>query len=175
LLRQDRHGTAGILLWFLDVDQQLSQEQFEALLPLAAEWAAEQEQRILHEGTPLSEREIADAKAVGVRDPERIRLLQVDAIPAPAHPMLKAAYNAINFLPVKPRGLTLRYGIFVRADCRQDRHLLLHELVHTAQYERMGGIVAFLRKYLFECATAGYGGAPLEEEAIAVAERVHSS
>jgi hypothetical protein len=174
LLRQDRHDTAGILLWFLDVDQHLSQEQFEALLPLAVEWAAEQEQRILREGMPLSEHEIADAKAVGVRDPERVRLLQVEAIPAPAHPKLKAAYDTINFLPVKPRGLTLRYGIFVRADCRQDRHLLLHELVHTAQYERLGGIVAFLRKYLFECATAGYRAAPLEEEATAVARRVQS-
>jgi hypothetical protein len=157
------------------VDQQFSQEQFEALLPLAVEWAAEQEQRILREGVPLSEEEVADAKAVGVRDPERIRLLQVDVIPAPAHPMLKAAYNTINFLTAKPRGLTVRYGIFVRADCRQDRNLLLHELVHTAQYERLGGFVAFLRKYLFECATAGYGAAPMEQEAIAIAERVHSS
>jgi hypothetical protein len=157
------------------VDQQFSQEQFETLLPLAVEWAAEQEQRILHEGVPLSEHEIADAKAVGVRDPERIRLLQVEAIPTPASPMLKAAYDAINFLTAKPRGLTLRYGIFVRADCRQDRHLLLHELVHTAQYERLGGIVAFLRKYLSECATSGYRAAPLEEEAIAVAQRIQSS
>lgn len=89
--------------------------------------------------------------------------------------MLKAAYDTINFLTAKPRGLTLRYGIFVRADCREDRDLLLHELVHTAQYERLGGIVAFLRKYLFECTTAGYGAAPLEEEAIAVARRIQSS
>ena len=155
--------------------QQFSQEQFEALLPLAAEWASEQEQRVLREGVPLSEHEIADAKAVGVRDPERVRLLQVEAIPAPAHPMLKAAYDAISFLAAKPRGLTVRYGIFVRTDCRQDRHLLLHELAHTAQYERLGGILDFLRKYLFECATAGYGAAPLEQEAIAVAERVSSS
>jgi hypothetical protein len=51
----------------------------------------------------------------------------------------------------------------------------LHELVHTAQYERLGGIVAFLRKYLSECATSGYRAAPLEEEAIAVAQRIQSS
>lgn len=155
--------------------QQFSQEQFEQLVPLAAEWAAEQEQQILREGVPLSEQEIADARAVGVRDPERVRLLQVDAIPAPAHPILRAAYDTIDFLTAKPRGLTLRYGIFVRADCRQDRHLLLHELAHTAQYERLGGIVSFLRKYLVECATAGYGAAPLEKEATAIAERVQSS
>ena len=154
--------------------QQFSQEQFEQLVPLAAEWAAEQEQRILREGVPLSVQEIADAKAVGVRDPARVRLLQVDAIPAPTHPMLKAAYDTINFLAAKPRGLTVRYGIFVRADCRQDRDLLLHELVHTAQYERLGGIVSFLRKYLFECATAGYSAAPMEQEAVAMSQRAQS-
>lgn len=154
------------------MEQQFSSEQMEALLPLAADWAAEQEARILREGTPLSEHEIADAKAAGVKEPERIRLLQVDAIPAPAHPMLKAAYGAINLLTSAPRGLTLHYGIFVRRDCRQDRHLLVHELVHTSQYERLGGIFPFLKKYLFECFTIGYGKAPLEKEANDVAERI---
>jgi hypothetical protein len=89
--------------------------------------------------------------------------------------MLRAAYDTINFLTAKPRGLTVRYGIFVRADCRQDRDLLLHELVHTAQYERLGGIVSFLRKYLFECATAGYRTAPMEQEAISIAQRIQAS
>jgi hypothetical protein len=151
-----------------------SLDQFEKLLPLATEWATEQEQLILREGIPLSEGEIADAKAVGVREPERVRLLQVDEIPAPSHPILQSAYSVINFLAAKPRGLTLRYGIFVRSDCRQDRHLLLHELVHTAQYEKLGGIAAFLRRYLFECAMIGYRESPMEQEATAVAERVSS-
>ena len=151
-----------------------SLDQFEQLLPLATQWAAEQEQRILREGVPLSEEEIADAKSVGVREPERVRLLQVEEIPAPTHPILNAAYAAINFLAAKPRGLTVRYGIFVRSDCRQDRHLLLHELAHTAQYEKLGGIAAFLRRYLFECTTTGYRQAPMEKEAIAIAERVSS-
>ena len=151
-----------------------SPDQFEQLLPLATEWATEQEQRILREGVPLSELEMADAKTIGVREPERVRLLQVDEIPVPAHPILKAAYAAINFLAPKPRGLTVRYGIFVRSDCRQDRHLLLHELAHTAQYEKLGGIAAFLRRYLLECRTIGYRQAPMEQEAIALAQRLIS-
>src|SRR3982751_6446403 len=112
------------------MDSRFSSEQMEKLLPLAAEWAAEQEQRILREGSPLSTQEIADAKAAGVREPERVRLLHVDAIPAPTHPLLQAAYSAINLLSSGPRGLTLNHGIFVRHDCSQDRHLLVHELVH---------------------------------------------
>jgi hypothetical protein len=39
--------------------------------------------------------------------------------------------------------------------------------VHTAQYERLGGIEPFLRQYLRECLTIGYPEAPLEQEAIA--------
>jgi hypothetical protein len=147
-------------------------QQFERLLPLAVEWAHEQEQRILREGVPLSEQEIVDARAVGVREPERVRLLQVDAIPTPRHPILKAAAGAIRFLTPAPRGLTLRHGIFVRSDCWRDRSLVAHELVHTAQYERLGGILPFLRRYLFECATIGYSNAPMEREAIATAGRI---
>lgn len=146
--------------------------QFEKLLPLAVEWAAEQEQWILRDGVPLSEQEIADARAVGVREPERVRLLQVDTIPVPTHPMLKAAYAAINLLTSAPRGLALQYGIFVRADCWRDRLLITHELAHTAQYQRLGGIVPFLRDYLSQCATISYREAPLEQEATAAAERV---
>jgi hypothetical protein len=149
-------------------------DRFETLLPLAAEWASEQERRILRDGVPLSEQEIVDAKAVGVQNPHHIRLLRVDAIPFPAHPMLKLARAAISLLASSPRGLTLQHGIFVRSDCWRDRSLIVHELVHTAQYERLGGIVPFLRKYLFECATIGYREAPMEQEANAIAARVCS-
>jgi hypothetical protein len=50
--------------------------------------------------------------------------------------------------------------------------LIVHELAHVAQYERLGGILPFLRKYLFECLTVGYAAAPLELEATAVTVRV---
>ena len=149
-------------------------KQFETLLPLAVKWASEQEQRILRDGVPLAEQEIVDARAVGVQAPDQVRLLQVKAIPSPGHPMLKIAQSAINLLAPTPRGLTLQHGIFVRADCWRDRALIVHELVHTAQYERLGGILPFLRKYLFECASVGYRKAPMEQEAIAVAARVCS-
>jgi hypothetical protein len=149
-----------------------SVDQLEVVLPLAVEWASEQEERILTEGEPLSGSELADANAAGVRHPERVRVLSVEAIPSPSHPILKAVSAQIELLPSAPCGLTLQYGIFVRRDCQQDRRLLVHELVHTAQYERLGGILRFLRDYLFECATLGYNQAPLEREAVEVAARI---
>jgi len=157
------------------VDRQSTFEQLEELLPLAAQWAAEQERRVLCKGVHLSEIELADARAIGVRNPERVRLLRIETIPVPAHPMLRAAAASMNFLTAAPRGLALDYGIFVRADHWRDRELIAHELAHTAQYQRLGGILPFLQTYIFQCATVGYANAPLELEAVATAARVCSA
>ncbi|MEY2485095.1 MAG: hypothetical protein QOH39_743 [Verrucomicrobiota bacterium] len=146
--------------------------QLEMLLPLATSWASEQEQRILREGVPLSPSETSDAKDIGVKNPDRVRLLRVEAIPSPSHPALKAASDAINFVPQSPRGLTLHYGVFVQSDYWRERALIVHELVHTAQYERLGGIEPFLRQYLLECTTLGYVRSPMEKEAVATAARL---
>lgn len=146
--------------------------QFEKLLPLAAKWVAAVEARILREGVPLSEHELADAKTIGVRAPERVRLLVLDCVPTPSDLTLKTAAAAIHFLTPATRGLALCYGIFVRSDCWRDRRLIAHELAHTAQYERLGGISPFLRQYLSECLTIGYPEGPLEQEAIAAASRL---
>jgi hypothetical protein len=154
------------------MDRQSLIAQFEDLLPLAADWAAEQEKSILREGVPLSEQEAIDAVAIGVREPQRIRLLRVEAVPMPTHPRLRAAAEAIHFLSPETSGLTLQYGILLRWDCWRERPLVAHELVHAHQYERLGGIMPFLRQYLLECLTIGYANAPMELEAVEVAARV---
>ena len=154
------------------MDRHKTLDQLEDLLPIAAQWAAEQERRVLCEGIPLNNAELADAKAIGVRNPERVRLLRVETIPVPVNRMLRAAAASIHFLSAAPRGLALDYGIFVRSDHWRDRALIAHELVHTAQYQRLGGIVPFLRTYILQCATVGYSHAPLELEAIATSARI---
>lgn len=154
------------------MDRQTFIALFEKLLPLAAKWASSVETRILREGLPLSEQELADARAIGVREPRRVRLLCFSSVPVPDDFTLKTAAAAIQFLTPATRGLALRYGIFVRSDCWRDRKLVAHELVHTAQYERLGGIEPFLRQYLSECITIGYPKAPLEQQAILGASRL---
>lgn len=149
--------------------------QFERLLPLAARWAEALEERILREGVPLAAEEMEDARALGVREPARVRLLCLARVPAPDDPLLRAAAAAVEFLTPATRGLALRYGIFLRADCWRERGLIAHELAHTEQYERLGGIEPFLRRYLSECLTIGYPAAPLEQAAIAAAGRLGRS
>ncbi len=144
----------------------ITPEQFEVLLPLACQWAAEQEKHILASGEPLSAAQLSDARLVGVAHPDRVRLLRVPEILPPAHPMLRQAAQATHLISPSTGGLTLRYGIFIRSDCRGDRRLVVHELCHTVQYERMGSFQVFLRQYLFECLTIGYPQAPMEQEVL---------
>lgn len=150
----------------------INKDQFEALLPLACAWAEEQESIIMRNGIPLSFDQVADAKLIGIRAPERVRLLKVQQVPIPEHPILRAAAEATLLISPLTGGLALRYGIFIRADCWTNRHLIFHELVHTLQYERLGGFGPFLQKYLHECITIGYPEAPMEQEAILTTERL---
>ena len=140
--------------------------RFGELLPLAARWATGEQERILRDGIPLDDSSLRDARALGVRLPERVRWLEVKSIPRPLDEILKAACDAIDFLGPETQGLTLGHGIFIRADRTNDRDLMAHELVHVAQYERMGGVQPFLQQYLMECLTVGYSESPLEQEAI---------
>ena len=143
----------------------LAPQQFETLLPLACAWAAEQERVILQSGVALTEAQIADARRVGVTRPERVRLLRIPDIPTPRHPALAAAAEATSLISPFTLGLTLRYGIFIRDDHWGQRRLVVHELAHTMQYERLGSIELFLQQYLHECITIGYAEAPMEQEA----------
>lgn len=144
----------------------ISPAQFELLLPIACKWAAEQEQHILAAGEALSDAQLHDARLVGVSHPECVRLLYVPEILPPTHPMLRQAAEATHLISPLTGGLTLRYGILIRSDCRGRRPLVVHELGHTLQYERMGGFEAFLRQYLSECLTIGYREAPMEQEVV---------
>lgn len=149
----------------------ITNEEFSRLLPLACVWAEEQEAHILKRGVSLTADQVVDAKVIGVGAPESIRLLRVTQIPLPHQPELRAAAEATSLISPHTAGLTLRHGIFIRSDCWGQRRLVVHELAHTVQYERLGGIQPFLERYLWECMTIGYPAAPLEQEAIAV-ERV---
>jgi len=152
----------------------ITQEQFKILLPLAAAWAEEQEGIILRDGVPLTEPQMADARTLGISQPNRVRLLNVATIPAPEEPSLKAAVQATQLITPRTAGLTLRYGIFIRSDFWGDRRLIVHELVHTSQYEKLGGFLPFLQEYLHQCITIGYPAAPMEQEAIKMAARIIS-
>ena len=134
------------------------------LLPLACAWAKRQESIILKTGVPLSAAQADTATRLGIQSPERIRLLAVARVP-PLNWLLRSIGRGLGISSDQTIGMTLRYGIFIREDHWGERRLLVHELAHVAQYERMGGFRAFLRQYLEECINPGYPLGDLEQEA----------
>lgn len=150
----------------------LTPAELAVLFPLLYKWAEDQEQFILQNGMMLDDDQIMDAVDAGVRHPDRVRLLKVIKIPGPTNPELLQAIRNSGLISASTIGLTLRYGIFIRADYWGNRKLTVHELAHTMQYERFGSLEAFLQQYLHECFTYGYPLAPLELEAVKVQKEV---
>ena len=141
---------------------------FRLSLPVASQWARRQEARILKAGVPLDGSLREDAQRIGVRFPERVRVRAVDQVPE-INPLLRIIARKIGFCSPLTQGMSLRYGIFIHASCQGERALIVHELAHTLQYERLGGIRPFLKLYLYEClVTPGYPFGPLEQEAIQI-------
>jgi hypothetical protein len=150
----------------------MTEDHFESLLSRACQWAEDQERIIMREGGSLTVDQVRDAATVGVIDTNKIRLQKVDHIPSPEDPLLRDYAESTQLISPYTGGLTLRYGIYVRADMWHDRKLIFHEFVHVFQYERFGGFRPFLRQYLYECIKMGYPAAPLEQEAIITATRL---
>ena len=113
-------------------------------------------------GTSLGPPGVALAKRVGVVRPEQIRVVAVDELPQPTHPLLRQAASQVRLLD--GTGLTLGHTLFL---CRRDSRieLLAHECRHVAQYEMAGSIAAFLAVYLEQVVTVGYENAPFEIDA----------
>ncbi|MCW1915786.1 hypothetical protein OJ996_19525 [Luteolibacter sp. GHJ8] len=130
--------------------------------PATARWAQGQERKILAEGVPLTAEALEFARTMEIQDPEGIRVLTVNPVPMPVpQPVVNLARKC--GLPVmNPAGMTLGRGIYILPG---HEWVIPHELVHVAQYQRLGGIEPFMRLYIRECLVHGYFEAPLEIEA----------
>ncbi|RQS67489.1 hypothetical protein DID96_21745 [Burkholderia sp. Bp8963] len=135
-----------------------------AALPAAVAWAEAQAARGQALGAPLTPGQADDARAVGVAQPERIRIVTTAVLPFPDTPSLAAIARDTGLLSPGTIGLTLGHAVFVVEE-HVTRRLLTHEFRHVHQYEAAGSIGAFLARYLHEIATFGYVDAPLEADA----------
>lgn len=151
------------------------------LLPLTlclGVWVRQRQAQILRDGVALSQAQQRLAVMLGVRQADRVRLHATPRIPLPLPLFARTLAERTGWLSPHIAGMTLGYGIALREDCCRggvaDARLLAHELVHVAQYERLGGINGFLRQYVRECLWPGYPRGALECEAHA-AERTCST
>jgi hypothetical protein len=143
----------------------ITEQQFQALFPRAVEFVSSQAALVRKRGVPLREDQQADARLAGISSIADIRILIVPAIPEPRDPELRVAARRIGFVTDNLSGITYDHGIMVVRGQETSRELLLHELAHVRQYERLNGIEGFLAQYLRQLVSDGYHAAPLELEA----------
>ncbi len=136
-------------------------------LPPAWLWVRLHQQRIRRHGRPLSDDERRLAVALGISEYriERIRIWSVNRVPGPGDLLLRTVGRIAGISTHSAKGMALNLGIYLEAAQANRRSLVAHELVHVAQYERLGGTWPFLRDYLWQCLREGYWNAPLEIEA----------
>lgn len=132
---------------------------------IAAEWARGQSNSSLEQGVALTPGQLVMAREVGVREPSKVRIHVVEALPAPSHPALTAAAGTIGLMPQAAEGMTLGYAVLVKRGAEEDEGLLRHELRHVAQYERAGGIGPFLARHIPDLMRHGYRDSPYERDA----------
>ncbi|MCH7227353.1 hypothetical protein [Haloferula sp. A504] len=134
----------------------------DSLAPSIARWSSRRELEISAAGGPL-DADLQDfADELGITEPAGIRVHFTSEVPLPAPALLIRFAKAIGLPVFHPAGMALGRAI---AANRPDNALLRHELVHLAQYQRLGGHLPFMRRYLFECLHHGYLDSPLEIEA----------
>ena len=138
--------------------------------PLVVAWGLWQRARVMRRGTPLSARQRAIAVAVGVAQPERIRLQLVKRVPIPGGAWSNGVARRIGIAGSDVDGLTLDHAILIRRAAAGD-DLLAHECRHVQQCEAAGSLRAFLAAYLRQVAQHGYRQAPFEIDARDAARR----
>jgi hypothetical protein len=139
------------------------------VIPLITWWAATTSRQARRTGRPLTPEERQTALRLGVRDPSQVRITITPNLPLPGPRWLHRLASKLGFPATESIGLAIGYAIFLHPAFAHDPHVLTHELAHSAQYERLGGLRPFLHRYLAECLTHGYADAPLEREARAAA------
>jgi len=137
------------------------------LLPQYIEWGYETEAQGLKIGNPLDEEGLELAKEIGIKSPEKIRIIYVDEVPFPHDNFaLKVVGESMGFIggSIINEAQAFGYSIYVRKGEVFDKPKLAHEIVHVLQIERSNFENVTLQ-YFSDLAKYGYSKAPLEVEA----------
>ena len=109
------------------------------LLPQYIEWAHETDKKGQEIGTPLNEKELLLAAEIGIKHPEKVRIVYVDEVPYPyENYVLKVFGEAVGLVGegIINNAQVFGYSIYTRKDFELNRPKLAHELVHVLQIER---------------------------------------
>ena len=135
--------------------------------PHAVKWARDMITVYAGDGRPLTEEETATARKVGVSHPETVRVVMIDRIPLPEAGPFAEAINPFGVISENVSGLTVGPIIFIDGSGKLPfpfATILQHELVHVAQYEKLG-LDKLYSEYLLALRVVGPRAIPLELEA----------
>jgi hypothetical protein len=134
------------------------------LVSAAVDFVSSSEQQVQARGRPLNADEQQLARAVGVAQPENVRVLVADQFIAPLDPAFAIEARKLGLGDPVEGGRTLGHAIQIKPQYANAHWLLAHELTHVGQFERLGAN-EFVREYLTELLMFGYARAPLERAA----------
>lgn len=150
----------------LDQPSIFVQAKLDRFYPLTLAWYEEVEGQLLPQGRMLSSQETALAQRLGVKFPEKVRIVVLEKFPAPSNHELAVEAEKFGIGSALEGGRAMGYAIMLKPNLADNPTVIAHELVHVAQHDRLGR-EAFLRRYLVELEMMGYARSPLELEAYA--------
>jgi hypothetical protein len=138
------------------------------LQPGMVDWYRDVERAGLAIGQPLDADQMRLAQAIGVTEPDRVRVVIGHEIPLPPNPQtFKPFYDTFGNRSLPFRAMTFGHAIYIfdRTNASK-RWLMAHELTHVTQFEKLG-MDGFAHDYLLQRMLFGYSNTPLERAAIA--------
>ena len=148
------------------------QEKVNRFFPRALAWFKQAEVDLQMRGRILTESEKAQARKLGVRHPDAVRVVVLETFPMPADPDLRTESERYGLGSRHEGGRTMGSVILLKPWAADNPSVLVHELVHISQFERLGR-EAYLRRYIIEMEMMGYARSPLELEAFARQREAH--
>jgi hypothetical protein len=143
------------------------------VLPPYIEWVKVTEQTGVQTGEPLDTKQLLLAQEIGIKHPEKVRLVYVESVPFPYdNLMLTTVGEALGFIGegIVNNAQVFGYAIYVRRGYPLTTPQLAHELVHVLQIER-SDLQQVITQHFADLVTYGYENSPLEVEAFAANEK----
>lgn len=131
-------------------------------LAILCQWYTEQEVYGQQHGRTLADHEQELARRVGVRHIDKVRVLEVDAMPAVPDELKELAEQYLN--PEDAVGLTVGHVVFIIRG-NVNAPLMKHELRHVRQVEQYLEPTVWLKVYVEQVLALGYKNAPFEIDA----------
>lgn len=143
------------------------------VLPQYIAWASDTETAGLKTGVPLDEKQLVIANEIGIKKPEKVRLVYVDEVPFPyENVVLKVVGEALGFIGegIINNAQVFGYSIYIRKGYQLTTPNLAHELVHVLQIER-SSLAKVVTQHFADLVKYGYENSPLEVEALRAEEK----